>query len=62
MENSLEVSTETSKYIFESNEQNTRQNYYTKEDNISFKNVTKFEILKHHWQIKIACMKQSRVD
>jgi len=44
-ENSLEVSTETSKYIFESHEQNTGQNYYTKEDNIFFENVTKFASL-----------------
>jgi hypothetical protein len=45
-ENSLEVSTETRKYIFESHEQNTGQNYHTKEDNISFKNVTKLASLE----------------
>jgi len=33
-------------YIFESHEQNTGQNYYTKEDNISFENETKFASLE----------------
>jgi len=45
-ENSLEVSTEAIKYIFESHEQNKGQNYYTKEVNISFENVTKFASVK----------------
>jgi len=30
----------------------------TKEDNISFENVTKFAFWKLHEQIKIACMKK----